>query len=482
VSDNNKHGKARKPKTEVRFGRQKKRKGMGEADRPCLEPNAGGIDIGAREIFVAVPPDRDECPVRVFNTFTEDLHAMARWLKACGVTTVAMESTGVYWIPLYDILEAHGIRPCLTNARHMKNVPGRRTDWHECQWLQFLHSVGLLRAAFRPEADVCAVRAIIRHRGELVQMAVQHVQHMQKALTQMNLQIQHVISDITGTTGLAIVDAISEGERDPAVLAKLRDARIKASAETIHKSLVGNWQPEHLFVLRQSRLLYKTYQQEIAGCDQEIEKLVSAFEPRIDPAQKPLPPDRKRNRNAQKKRKKRGLPETGFDLRTEACKLFGVDVTQIPGLEMSVLPLFSEVGRDLSTRWPTAGHFISWLNLCPDNDISGGRVLWRGTRKVQNRAGQLFRMAAYSLHRSPTPIGNYLRRMKSKLGPKAATTATAHKIAVIFYTMVTKQVEYDESIWAARDAQRHKRLEEKIKRQARELGYKLVPLEEKTAA
>jgi transposase len=237
-----------------------------------------------------------------------------------------------------------------------------------------------------------------------------------------------------------------------------------------------------LFVLRQSRLLYKTYQQEIAGCDQEIEKLVSAFEPRVDPAQKPLPPDRKRNRNAQKKRKKRGLPETGFDLRTEAYKLFGVDVTQVPGLEMSVLPLFSEVGRDLSTRWPTDGHFISWLNLCPDNDISGGRVLWRGTRKVQNRAGQLFRMAAYSLHRSPTPLGNYLRRMKSKLGPKAATTATAHKIAVIFYTMVTKQVEYDESIWAARDAQRHKRLEEKIKRQARQLGYKLVPLEEKPAA
>jgi transposase len=234
--------------------------------------------------------------VRVFDTFTEDLHAMARWLKASGVTTVALESTGVYWIRLYEILEAHGIRPCLTNARHMKNVPGRRTDWHECQWLQYLHSVGLLRAAFRPEAEVSAVRAIIRHRGELVQMAVQHVQHMQKALTRMNLQIQHVISDITGTTGLAIVDAILEGERDPVVLAKLRHARIKASAETIHKSLVGNWQPEYLFVLRQSRLLYKTYQQEIAGCDQEIEKLVSAFEPRVDPAQKPLPPDRKRNR------------------------------------------------------------------------------------------------------------------------------------------------------------------------------------------
>jgi transposase len=305
---------------------------------------------------------------------------------------------------------------------------------------------------------------------------------MQKALTQMNLQIQHVISDITGTTGVAIVEAILEGERDPAVLAQLRDPHIKATVETIRKSLVGNWQPEHLFVLRQSRLLYKTYQQEIAECDQEIEKRLIAFDPRVDPAQKPLPLDRKRNRNAPKKRKKRGLPETGFDLRTEAYKLFGVDVTQVPGLETSVLPLFSEIGRDLSSRWSTASHFVSWLNLCPDNDISGGRVLWKGTRKVQNRAGQMFRMAAYSLHRCLSPLGNYLRRMKSKLGPKAATTATAHKIAVIFYTMVTKQVEYDESIWAARDAQRQKRLEDKIKRQARQLGYQLVPMEGKPAA
>ncbi len=478
----NKQSKTGKAKARGRLGRHKKQKGMCLEDRPCLEPNAGGIDIGAREIFVAVPPDRDEHPVRVFDTFTEDLHAMARWLQACGITTVAMESTGVYWIPLYDVLEGHGIRPCLTNARHMKNVPGRRTDWHECQWLQYLHSVGLLRAAFRPDAEVCALRAIIRHRGELVQMAAQHVQHMQKALTQMNLQIQHVISDITGTTGLAIVDAILQGERDPAVLAILRDPRIKATAETIQKSLVGNWQPEHLFVLQQSRLLYKTYQQEIVKCDQEIEKLLSMFEPRVDAAQKPLPPDRKQNRNAKKKRKKMGLPETGFDLRTEAYRLFGVDATQIPGLETSVLPLFSEVGRDLSSRWATAAQFVSWLNLCPDNDISGGRVLWKGTRKLQNRAGQIFRMAAYSLHRSPTPLGNYLRRMKSKLGPKAATTATAHKIAVIFYTMVTKQVEYDESIWAARDTQRQNRLEGKIRRQARQLGYQLVPMEEKPAA
>src|SRR5213078_4906127 len=222
--------------------RGRKRKGMCLEDRPILEVNAAGIDIGAREIFVAVPPDRDEHPVRVFSTFTEDLEKMAQWLASCGITTVAMESTGVYWIPLYDVVEKHGVKACLVDARGMKNVPGRRTDWHECQWLQYLHSVGLLRSAFRPKADVCAVRAVIRHRGELVQMAVQHVQHMQKALTQMNLQIQHVISDLTGTTGLAIVDAILAGERDPAVLAQRRDPRIRATAETIQKSLVGNWQ------------------------------------------------------------------------------------------------------------------------------------------------------------------------------------------------------------------------------------------------
>jgi hypothetical protein len=393
-----------------------------------------------------------------------------------------MEATGVYWIPLYDILETQGIKPCLTNARHMKNVPGRRTDWHECQWLQYLHSVGLLRAAFRPDAAVCAVRTLMRHRGELVQTAVQHVQHMHKALTQMNLQIHHVLSDISGTTGLAIVDAILKGERDPAVLAKLRDPRVRATPEVIQKSLVGNWLPEHLFVLGQSRRLYQSYQEEIGQCDQEIEQLLRAFTPRVDPEQKPLPPDRKRNRSAQKRRKKRGTPETGFNLRTEAYKLFGVDVTQVPGLETSVLPLFSEVGRDLGQRWKTADHFASWLNLCPDNDISGGRVLWRGTRPVQNRAGQIFRMAAYSLHRSPTPLGNYLRRLKSKRGPQAATTATAHKIALIFYALVTHQVEYDETLWAARDAQRQKRLEEKIKRQAKQLGYQLVPIEGQPAA
>jgi transposase len=458
--------------------RGRKRKGMCLEDRPILEANAAGIDIGAREIFVAVPPDRDEHPVRVFSTFTEDLERMAKWLVSCGITTAAMESTGVYWIPPYDVLEQHGIKPCLVDARGMKNVPGRRTDWHECQWIQFLHSVGLLRAAFRPDAEVCAVRALMRHRSDLVQMASQHIQHMQKALTQMNVQIHHVISDITGLTGLAIVDAIVEGQRDPVELAKLRDPHIKASEETIRQSLVGNWRAEHLFTLKQSRQMYQHYQEQIIACDEEIEKLLVAFQPRVDPTERPLPPDRKRPRGSQKKN---ANPKTGFDLRTESYKLFGVDLTQIPGLMAMVLTLFSEVGRDMS-RWKTAGNFVSWLALCPDNDITGGRVAWRGMRRVHNRAGDLFRMAAYALHHDPTPLGDYLRRMKSRLGPAGATTATAHKIAVIFYTMVKKQVEYDATLWAERDAERERRFDAKLKRQALQRGFKLVPLEGNPAA
>ena len=288
----------------------------------------------------------------------------------------------MYWIPLFEILEQRGIRPCLVNARHMKNVPGRRTDWHECQWLQFLHSVGLLRAAFRPGQDVCAVRTLLRHRNELVAAASQPVQHMHKALTQMNLQIHHVISDITGSTGRAIVDAILAGQRDGAELAKLRDPHIKADTETIRKSLEGNWRPEHLFTLGQSRDLYRIYQQQIVNCDLEIEKMLRDFEPRTDPVEKPLPPDRKQNRAGSKRRKKNGHPHPEFDLRTETYKLFGVDVTQIPGIEENALPLFSEVGRDMS-RWPTAGAL--YLLACT---LSGQRHQRRETIVARSPKGQ----------------------------------------------------------------------------------------------
>ena len=445
----------------------------GQPDGTEFEPNAAGIDIGAREIFVAVPPDRDPDPVRKCETFTSDLHQMAEWLVSCRITTVAMESTGVYWIPVYNVLEQHGIKPCLVNPRNMKNVPGKRTDFHECQWIQHLHSLGLLHSAFRPDAEVCAVRSLMRHRNDLVTMASEHIQHMQKALTQMNVQFQHVISDITGLTGLAILDAIVAGERDPAVLAQLRDPRIQADEETIRKSLEGNWRAEHILALKQRLSLYRSHRDLIDECDKEIEKLVSAFDPRVDPDERPMPEDRKQKQR--KRKKKSGSP--GFDMRAEAYKLFGVDLTQIPGLMALVFMLFSEVGRDMS-RWPTAGHFVSWLGLCPDNDISGGKVLWRGARRTKSRAGTLFRLAAHALHRDQTPMGDYLRRMKAKLGPAAATTATAHKIAVIFYTMVSKQVEYDASLWAKRDEMREKRIEARLQKQAAQRGYKLVPLEQ----
>jgi transposase len=425
-----------------------------------------------------VPPEKDSDPVRIFKTFTEDLEKLAEWLLSCGIDTVAMESTGVYWIPVYEVIERHGIRCCLVDARGMKNVPGRRTDWHECQWIQMLHASGLLRSAFRPEADVRAVRTLMRHRAELVGMTSQHIQHMHKALTQMNIQIQHVISDVTGVTGLAIVDAILAGERDPKKLADLRDRRIKATAETIEKSLVGTWQEEHLFTLKQSRNSCQHYREQIKACDEAIQKKLADFEAWGKPEEKPLPPDQK---SRERGRKQYANAKTGFDLRLECYRLFGVDLTQIPGLMTIVLMLFSEVGRDMS-RWATAGKFVSWLALCPDNDISGGRVLWRGVRRAHNRTGELFRMAAYTLHRDQSELGNYLRRMKSKLGPEAATTATAHKLAIIFYTMVKKQVEYDRTIWAEREAQRNQLYEARLRRQALQRGYMLVPCSGEPAA
>jgi len=463
---------SKKQATKKRKARRRK-KGFCFQDRPIVEPNAAGVDVGAREMYVAIPPDRDAEPVRVFQTFTADLEALADWLIDRGITTVAMESTGVYWIPLYQILEDRGLRPCLVDARHMRNVPGRRTDWHECQWLQYLHTSGLLRAAFRPQQDVCAVRTLVRHRHEMVQMACQHIQHMQKALTQMNFQVQHVIDDITGVTGTAILDAILAGERDPGKLAKLRHGRIKADEDTLRKSLEGDWRAEHLFTLRQSREMYDAYRKQIEACDQELIQYLGDFEAKVDVVEKPLP---KPSGPSRKRRTKR-TGDYRFDARQQAYRLYGVDVTRIPGIDGMALSLFSELGSNLTIKFPNSGEFSSWLGLCPDNDKTGGKVVWRGVRKIKNRAGQMFRQAASALHRSRSPLGDLLRRMKAKLGPEAGIVATAHKIAIIFYTLVTKQVEYDDSAWAERDRQRQQRFEQKLKRQARYLGYQLVPIQ-----
>jgi transposase len=408
---------------------------------PVLNPTAAGIDIGATEIYVAVHPDCDKEPVRSFATFTKDLHQMADWLKACKVESVAMESTGVYWIPLFQILESRGFEVCLVNARYYQNVPGRRTDVSDCQWLRHLHSVGLLRPSFRPADQVCALRSLVRHRDSLIQSASSHVLRMQKALTQMNLQIHHVISDITGITGLRIIEAVLAGERDPAKLARLRDGRIKASEETIMKSLVGDYRREHLFTLRQSLAAWRNYQKLMTECDREIEEQLKAFDSAIDVQEKPLAPPKVRSRS-------RYTNEPGFDLRGHLYRVFGVDLTAVPGISaITAHTLLAEVGPDLS-RFRSGAAFSSWLGLCPDNDISGGKKLSVKTRHVSNRASYALRMAVNGLHKSRTWLGDFFRRMRAKLGAPKAITATAHKLARIVYQLLSTRQPYDESVFA----------------------------------
>jgi transposase len=454
------------------MSRAKKRKlkaSKSASELPVLKPNAAGVDIGATEIFVAVPADRDPEPVRAFPTFTEDLHRLADWLKKCGVETVAMESTSVYWIPLFQILEARNFEVCLVNARYFQNVPGRRTDVSDCQWLRYLHSVGLLRPSFRPADQVCVLRSLVRHRDSLIQTAATHVLRMQKALDQMNLQIHHVISDITGLTGLRIIDAILAGKRDAKELAALRDARIKATEETIIKSLVGDYRREHLFTLRQSLAAYRSYQKLVAECDREIEQQLKLFDDRVDRKAKPLVPPKVR-------RHKLFGNEPSFDLRGHLYRIFGVDLTEVPGINiLTAHTLLAEVGPDLS-RFSSASAFASWLGLCPDNDISGGKKLSVKTRRVNNRAAWALRMAANALRNSRSWLGDYYRRMRAKLGAPKAITAAAHKLARIIYHLLTTHQSYDETIFAHRQEQTRRRAETMLRAQAQALGFQLTPV------
>lgn len=446
---------------------KRKQPNRSDATLYCMEPNAAGIDIGATEAFVAVPPDRDAQPIRSFAVFTADLHRLADWLRECNIDTVAMESTGVYWIPLFQILESRGFRVCLVNARHAKHVPGRKTDVSDSQWLQHLHSVGLLRASFRPPQVICTVRSVVRHRESLVQAAAVHIQHMQKALDQMNLRLHHVISDITGQTGMAILDRILAGERDPVTLAKLRDKRIRASEETIIKSLTGDYRREHLFTLRQSLAAYRYHQTLIAECDQEIQQSLAVIESKIDLQQHQLskPKDRHRPRRN----------ELRFDVRSELFRIFGVDLTGIPSINtLTAHTLLTEIGPDLS-KFANCAAFTSWLGLCPDNRISGGKVLSAKTRPVKNRASIALRMAAQSLHRDQSYLGQFFRRMRAKLGAPRAITATAHKLArVVFHLLSTRQ-PYEESKFAVQEMHHRARLTSKFKRQAEQLGFVLNP-------
>ncbi|MEO7650299.1 MAG: IS110 family transposase [Bryobacteraceae bacterium] len=446
--------------------RTAKRSGRAEF-LPVLKPNAAGVDIGATEIYVAVPADRDAEPVRCFPTFTGDLHRLADWLQRCGIESIAMESTGVYWIPLFQILEARGLEVCLVNARYFQNVPGRKTDVSDCQWLQYLHSVGLLRGSFRPTQEVCTLRTLLRHRDNLIQLAATHVLHMHKALDQMNLQIHHVISDITGLTGLAIVEAILAGERDGKVLAQLRDGRIKASEETIIKSLVGDYRSEHLFTLDQSLTAYHYYQKLISASDAEIEKQLKRFDAQVDVILQPLT-------ELKVRRRKLFNNQPSFDLRGHLYRIFGIDLTAVPGISVLTAHTFlAEIGPDLS-KFRSASAFASWLGLCPHNDISGGKVLAVKTRRVNNRAALAFRMAANSLHQSKSWLGDFFRRMRAKLGAPKAITAAAHKLARIVFHMLTARQPYDETIFAVREQQSRTRAEAKLRIQANALGFHLV--------
>jgi transposase len=448
--------------------RKKDGKKTNNAVLPVMRPDAAGIDIGATEIFVAVPADRAVENVRSFPTFTQDLYAAAEWLKQCGIKTVAMESTGVYWIPLFQILEARDFEVYLVNARHVKNVPGRRTDVSDCQWLQFLHSVGLLRGSYRPEQEVCAVRSLLRHRESLVQMAATHVNHMQKALDQMNLQLHHVISDIVGQTGLAIIDAILAGQRDPSSLAKLRHERIKATEEVIAKSLVGDYRVEHLFTLRQSLAAYRSYHKMIDDCDDEIRRYFKEFKL----PQAPVAPEEDNAKPPVKK------PSSDGILRSELQRVFGIDLTKIPGIRTGIAQtLFGEIGPDF-TKFRSASAFASWMGLCPDNDISGGKVLWVGTRKVKCRAALALRMAAQSLHHSKSALGDFYRRMRAKLGAPKAITAAAHKLARIIFHLVTTGQQFDDSKFAADQLRYQKRQETKLRAKAKSMGFELIPLEQ----
>ena len=395
---------------------------------PALNQNAAGIDVGNTEHYVAVPAGRDAEPVQNFGSFTADLHRMARWLKACGIQTVAMQATGVYWIALYQILEEHGLQVNVVNAHHTKTLPGRKTDVLECQWLQKLHTFGLLNNSFQPAEEIRVLRTYMRQREKLVAAASTCIQHIQKALTEMNVQLANVISDISGLTGMAILRAIVSGERNPQALAGLKNERIQASREEIAQSLEGNWRQELLFVLEQSLALYDTYQIKIAECNLRLESHLKRMESKTTVEQQPAP----KASNTRSHRKQ--MP--GLDMGSQLYRIAGVDLTQIDGIQVQTAQtVISEVGVDMS-RWRTEKQFASWLGLCPDNRISGGKVLKRGTRHVVNRAATALRMAAWSLFRSRSALGANFRRLRRKLGAPKAVTAMAHKLARLVYRML----------------------------------------------
>ena len=442
----------------------------------CVHPHAAGLDIGAREIWACVPPETEGETVRVFGTFTPDLHSLADWLVQCGVDTVAMESTGVYWIPVFDLLEACGLKVYLVNAWHLKHVPGRKSDYLDCQpalavrpgWIQKLHSLGLLNGSFRPDAEIVTLRTYLRHRAQILQHRAPHTLHMQKALHQMNLQLTQVLSDITGMTGLSILRAIVGGERDPLTLARLRNPACKSSEQDIVKALTGTWAAEHLFVLKQSLELYDFYTQQLTACDAEIERLFSVMKPRWEPPEDlPAVPPAKKDSHSKNR--------PASNVRAELIRLIGVDLVAVDGISASLAEIIlSEIGTDMS-HFPTDKQFCSWLGLAPHNDISGGKVLRSHTLKTHNPAGQAFRQAAAAGTRSRSAFGAFYRRKRAQLGPMQALVATAHKIARTVYHLLKEGVQYHD-IGAAEYEKKHAERELAIlQRKAAKLGFTLTP-------
>jgi len=449
-----------------------------------VHPNAGGTDVGAREHYVAVPPDAvpaEQSNVRVFGTFSADLDALVEWLKACRVDTVAMESTGDYWIPLFQKLEAAGLEAVLVNAHHLKSVPGRKSDMKDCQWIQQLHSYGLLSGSFRPEDPVCRLRTLVRHRANLVSAGAEHILHMQKALTQMNVQVHHVVSHLTGETGLRILRAILAGERDPDQLVQLRDPQItKSTVEQMRQGLVGDWRPELLFVLKQSLKGWEFSQEQMNQCDVEIEKQLRSMrsaeesplpaKPKADPLAAASPkPKRPQSR-------KRNDPQR--DLAPELARVCGVDLMQAHGLRiLTILVVLSEIGVDMGA-WRSGKAFSSWLGLCPNNKISGGRVLSTRTRPNANRAAQALRMAAVGLAETDTWVGSFYRRMRARLGPAGAVTATAHKLALVVYHLLKHRESFLDRDLAGYEARVSRDKLARLRKQANRMGFELVPKNE----
>ena len=441
---------------------KQRNRAAGRTGLTLTHPNAAGIDIGSASHFVAVPPDRDDEPVREFASFTADLERLADWLTTCGVDTVAMESTGVYWIPLYELLDARGFTVLLVNARHVKNVSGRKSDVLDCQWLQQLMSYGLLRGAFRPGDEVCVLRALVRQRAMLLRDQGRHVQHMQKALTQMNIQLANVITDVVGETGQRILRAIVAGERDGQALAAFRNARIHASEDEIAASLQGHWRAEHLFALKQALDAFDFGGTQIAECDVQIEAQLQRLQTHTgEPTQR------------KKRSKPRNAPK--FDLRAQLYRMCGVDLTRIDGIEVTTaLAVVSEVGADMS-RFPSDKHFASWLGLCPGTKITGGKVMSGKTKRCANRAAQALRLAAAALRTSKSALGAYYRRLCARMDKPKAVTAAAHKLARLIYAMLTKGEEYTDRGQDYFEARYRERVVRQLAHRAKQFGMQLVP-------